>query len=76
MIQNYQQYLDLINAHPFLFSLLAIWSLVWKGIALWKAAQNSSKPWFVALLLINTFGILDIIYVFYFANKKRPVVKA
>ena len=59
------------------FLLLAAWSLAWKGIALWKAAQNGSKPWFVVLLLINDVGILEIIYIFYFANKKdnHPIVK-
>jgi len=74
MIQNYQQYLDLINAHPFLFALLAAWTIAWKGIALWKAAQNKSKPWFVVLLVLNTVGLLEIIYVFYFSNKKGKQV--
>ena len=36
----------------------AIWSLVWKGLALWKAARVGSVHWFVALLLVNTLGIL------------------
>lgn len=43
---------------------LAIWTISWKGVALWKAAKNDSKPWFIALLLINTLGILEILYVF------------
>lgn len=74
MTQSYQQYIDLINAHPVLFVLLAAWAIVWRGIAMWKAAQNKSMPWFVALLIINSFGILDIIYVFYFSNRKRKQV--
>jgi hypothetical protein len=52
-------------------SILAIWELAWKGIALWKAAGNGSKPWFIALLIINTVGILPIIYVFFFSKKKK-----
>jgi hypothetical protein len=77
MNQDYQRYIDLINAHPFLFAFLIVWTIAWKGTALWKAAQNSSKPWFVVLLLVNTFGILDIIYVFYFSGKKnKPALKA
>jgi methionyl-tRNA synthetase len=52
-----------------MFIVLTIWALVWKGIALWKAAQNASKPWFVALLVLNTLGILEIIYIFYFSKK-------
>lgn len=54
-------------------TILAIWSLIWKGIALWKAAKNDSKPWFIALLVINTVGILEIIYIFYFSKKKANV---
>jgi len=54
---------------PILFLILA-WTLPWKGIALWKAARNSHKGWFIALLVVNTLAILEIIYIFYFAKKK------
>ena len=40
------------------------WSLAWKGVSLWRAAKNGSKPWFVALLLTNTLGVLDAVYLF------------
>jgi len=40
------------------------WSLAWKGASLWRAARNESKPWFVTLLLANTLGVLDAIYLF------------
>lgn len=43
---------------------LVIWSLPWKGYALWLAARNNHPRWFVALLVINTVAILDIIYIF------------
>ncbi len=56
------------------FVLLVIWSAIWKGIALWKAARNSQSPWFVVLLLVNTVGILEIIYIFFF-SKKREITK-
>ena len=43
------------------FYLLAIlWTLPWKGIALWKAARNHQKGWYVAILIIQTLGILEI----------------
>lgn len=45
-----------------LIVLLAAWSLVWKGLALWHAARKKEYGWFVVLLLINTAGILEIIY--------------
>ena len=42
--------------------LVVIWSLAWKGLALWHAARRSEKGWFIALLVINTAGILEIVY--------------
>jgi hypothetical protein len=44
--------------------VLLIWSTVWKGIALWKAAHHEEKVWFGALLIVNTFGLLEIIYIY------------
>ena len=53
------------------FLLLAvIWTLFWKAKALWKAARAGSKWWFVILLLINTLGILDILYIYVFSKRK------
>lgn len=54
-----------------LFVVLTIWSLIWKGIALWKAARLSDKRWFIALMVVNTAGILEIIYIYFFAEKKE-----
>ena len=53
-----------------LFGLI-IWSLYWKGRSLWRAAHHHNKPWFVALLLINTLGILDILYIYFFSKKNH-----
>jgi hypothetical protein len=45
--------------------LLAIaWSLLWKGLALWRAAKRGDMWWFIAFLFINTLGILEIVYLF------------
>jgi len=49
--------------------LVTLWILPWKGIALWKAVKNSHKKWFIALLIVNTMAILEIIYIFYFSGK-------
>lgn len=52
--------------------LLALaWSLVWKGMALWRAAKNDSKPWFIVLLVVNTLGILEILYLYVFGKEKK-----
>jgi len=50
---------------------LMIWSMVWDGIALWKAARNGSKRWFIVILLLNTVGILEILYIFIFGKKSE-----
>ncbi len=66
--------LDYLNQHPGiigLFVALVIWTLIWKGLALWKAAQKRDKVWFVALLLINTAGILEMFYIFAFSNRQQ-----
>jgi len=55
-----------------LFVAALIWSVVWKGLALWRAAREGSKPWFVALLVVNALGILDILYLYVFSKKERP----
>ncbi len=52
-----------------LLIVVIAWTLVWKGLSLWRAARSGAKIWFVILLLVNTLGILDIIYYFY-VNKK------
>jgi hypothetical protein len=56
--------------YAFLFILLSAWSLAWKGFALWRAARNRQNIWFIVLLILNTFGILEIVYVFYFNKPK------
>ena len=54
--------------------LLAVaWSIPWKGVALWKAARLSHKKWFIVLLIVNTFAILEIIYIFFVAKKYEVV---
>ncbi len=46
-----------------LISLLALWDIIWRGIALWKSARNNHKGWFVCLMIFSTIGILPIIYI-------------
>ncbi|MEI6843214.1 MAG: DUF5652 family protein [bacterium] len=50
-------------------AVIIIWSLIWKGIALWKAARLSHKWWFIIVLVLNTLGIVEIIYIFFVAKK-------
>ena len=55
----------------FLLVPLLVWSLFWKGWALWRAAKEDSMPWFIALLVVNTAGILEILYIFVFSKMKK-----
>ena len=48
----------------------ALWEMAWKGIALWKAARRSQLTWYVLLLILNTVGILPIVYVFFVAPRQ------
>lgn len=60
-------------ANAGLFSLivlvLVVWSLTWKGLALWKAAQSEEKIWYIVMLILNTVGILEILYLYVFSNR-------
>jgi hypothetical protein len=61
----------LSNLNPLLIVAVLVWSLVWKGLALWKSAGLRQKYWFIAILVINTLGILEIIYLFFVARKYK-----
>ena len=52
-----------------LLVVITLWSIVWKGIALWKAAERGHKKWFIVILIANTLGILDIFYIRFVASK-------
>jgi len=49
---------------------LAIWEMIWKGIAMWKAGRNNQLAWFVCILIFNTVGILPIVYLLWFQKPK------
>jgi len=50
---------------------LIIWSAIWKGIGLWKAGRNNQLAWFVVLFILNTAGILPIVYIVFFQKKRK-----
>jgi len=54
---------------------IAIWDVIWKGFGMWKAARHSQTYWFVAMLLINSAGILPIIYIQFFQKSKTKTTK-
>lgn len=56
--------MEILN-NPNLFIPILIWSLAWKGTALWKAVGKKQLVWFVILLAVNTMGLLEIAYIFF-----------
>lgn len=56
-----------------LFGLLALiaWEVAWKGMALWFSAKNQQKGWFVTLFILNTLGLLPIIYLIWFRPREE-----
>lgn len=71
-MQSLQAFIE-ANPVPFVFLalLITLWAVPWKGYALWKAARRGEKWWFVALLLINTMALLEILYIFIFSSGKK-----
>lgn len=59
-----------LESIPFLIPIL-IWSVIWKGIALWKTGRNNQLKWFIAILIINTVGLLEIVYLLWFQRNKN-----
>lgn len=62
-----------------LIFLLIIGLFILKGYALWVAARRDDRGWFVALLIINTVGILELVYLYFVAdvwhkNQKTTIV--
>lgn len=57
-----------------LLVIVGIWEVVWKGIGLWVSAENKHKGWFIAILIVNSIGILPLIYLVFFekaSGKKK-----
>jgi len=55
--------------NPILIFIIIVWVLPWKGWALWRAARLGQKIWFIVILILNTMGILEIIYLFVISKK-------
>lgn len=57
--------------NEWLLLAIALWTLPWKGVALWRAAGRREKWWFLAILVLNTAAILEILYIFIFSHRKQ-----
>lgn len=66
---------NILGISIWVFVLFIVWSIIWKGWALWTAARNNAKAWFIALLIVNTVGILEILYIFFFSKRSSGGAK-
>lgn len=61
------------------FGLLAVWSMVWTGLALWHAAKRQEKGWFILFLVVHTAGIVEFVYLMFvakiFASSDKKVLR-
>lgn len=64
-----------LNSFIIILVVATIWQMIWKGIALWKSAGLRQREWFIAILLINSLGILEMYYIFFVAKKYRVEVE-
>ena len=55
--------------------LITLWTLPWKGYALWTASKRGEMKWFIALLVLNTLALLEIFYIFVIAKAHKKVTK-
>lgn len=55
-----------------LLAILVLWELYWKGRGLWLAAQRKDLGWFIAILILNTVGILPLLYLYVFSKHSTP----
>lgn len=54
-----------------LFAVITLWSLIWKLVALYRAASQGQKAWFAVIFFVNTLGILEIVYMAFFSRPRR-----
>jgi len=54
-----------------LLIFLIICDLTWKLIGLWNAGRNNEVIWFLSIALINSLGILPIIYIIICKNRLK-----
>jgi len=59
-----------LTENPWLIPVLIIVTIL-KGFALWQSSQKRQKIWFIALLIVNSFGVLEIIYLIMAYISKR-----
>ncbi|MCR4285146.1 MAG: DUF5652 family protein [archaeon] len=58
------------------FIPVIVWMIIWKLMAMWRAARNNQIFWFIACLVINTVGVLPMLYLIFFQKDMNHLRKA
>ena len=56
-----------------LLLLLVIWTVIWQGLGLWRGSRSGQRNWFIAMLIVNSAGILPIIYLLFFWKDRKKL---
>ena len=61
-MESLEQFAIMLDSNPMLVLSISLWEALWTLIALWFAARNNHKAWFIACGLLQLFGIVEIVY--------------
>ncbi len=64
---------SIFGNNPILVFVILAWTILWKGIALWRAAKLEQRNWFIVILVVSSLGIIELVYLFGFAKKKLTI---
>ncbi len=67
----YEELAATLSGSTWLIVAVALWEVLWNGIAMWKSARRGHIFWFVIFLLVNLLGIPEIIYLI--VTRKKSV---
>lgn len=56
-----------------LLLLLVLWTVVWQGLGLWRSSRSGQRNWFIAMLIVNSAGILPIIFLLFFWKDRKEI---
>jgi hypothetical protein len=62
--------IEFLQQNFLIFVVLVVWELAVKGFALWKAARLNQRNWFIAILVVNSIGVLPALYMLYFSKRR------
>jgi hypothetical protein len=67
--------MEFLGISLWLWILIAIWSSIWKALAFWKSARKNNLAWFIVFVLVNTIGVLEILYIYIFSERENKAEK-